>query len=108
MAKDKFTKPIAGSAQTVNFTTTVQTWADLGVTPDSTMRKLIFDVDGDPLAPEIVGRYWEDGTDPTAAEGFPLQSGERVELTLEQFNGFKVRTVSAPVAINLTQYAEEV
>ena len=108
MAKDKFTKPIVGTAKTLNFTDTSNSLPDLGVVFNANMRKIIFDVDGDPQDPMLVARYWEDTTAPTNTEGFPLQSGERVELTLEQANGFRVKSLSGTVAVNLTQYEEEV
>lgn len=107
MACDRFTKPIAGSGETLTFPESSSSLDDLSVTLDVNMGRVIIDVDGDPNTPSVVGRFWETGQDPTSSEGNSIQSGEQMEFTKAQAEGLKVFAIGGTFVGQLTQYESE-
>jgi len=104
---NRFTDPIAGSSDTITFPTASNLLSDL-YPFDSEMRGIIIDIEGDPQVPEVVGRFWEDGSIPDSLEGKAIQSGSIIELTLAQAQGMRVIALSSTFDGQATQYKKEI
>lgn len=108
MSCNNFTKPILGSGVQLTIPTSpAKSLADLGVSLNPATREISLSFEGDPLTPEIIARYWDEGTSPTSTIGRPIQSNDELVFTLEQAIQLKMIAISTSRVAHLTEYGTE-
>jgi len=105
---NEFTKPVLGTGITLTVPTTpAKSLADLGVSLDPATREIGISFDGDPETPVVIGRYWDEGSTPTAGSGRPIQNNDEHSFSLEQAIALRMIAIGSSMTIQITEYGLE-
>lgn len=108
MSCNNFTRPILGTGvQKTIVTSPAKSLADLGISLDPETREVALSFEGDPMTPEIIARYWDEGSTPTSSVGRPIQNNDELRFTLEQAIQLKLIAVTSSRLVNITEYGVE-
>ena len=105
MIFDVFTTPIAGGNQDLLLEATAKTLTQLGFTKETEMRLIRVSFGG--TLGDLVGRFKDDGTTPTANNGTEIFGADTAIITLAQFSLIKIIAIGTPVTMKTRQYEEE-